>query len=66
MKVDIDARAQLEAHIRLAGSQRELARRWGISQQYINQLLHGQRPFSEAILTKLGLRRTVVALPLDK
>ncbi len=59
VKVDIDARAKLVAAIKQAGGQRALAREWGVSQQYLCDVVNGRRPISESILDRLGLRRVV-------
>ena len=44
-----------------AGSQRNAAKRLAISEQYLSDMLHGRRHISDAVLGKLGLRRTVIA-----
>jgi hypothetical protein len=61
VKIDIDARARLVAAIRKAGGQRALSREWGVSQQYICDVINGRRPISDSLLEKLGLRRTVIS-----
>ena len=46
-----------------AGSRKELAKQWGISQQYLSDLLRGRREASDRILDKLGLIRVVIENP---
>jgi len=41
-------------------SQKELAEDIGVSQQYINDLIHGRRTPSDKILKYLGLKREIV------
>ena len=60
VKIDIDARAKLVRAIKEAGGQRKLAREFGVPQQYISQMVNGERPLSDGILEKLGLRRTII------
>ena len=54
-------RDQLMKHIRrelaAAGSQTALARKWGISIPYLNDVLHGRREPGESILDALDLER---------
>ena len=61
MKLDVDARARLKTLVEQAGSQRAAAREIGVGESYIGDLLHGRRKFSDFMLAKLGLRRTVIA-----
>ena len=58
-KTDLAGR-RLRALLAQHGTQQEAASALGISQQYLSDLLLGRRTFSEAMLAKLGLRRTVV------
>lgn len=60
MKVDIDARAKLVAAIKKAGGQKKLADQFGVSPQYLCDIVNGRRDLSDAMLEKLGLRRTIV------
>lgn len=60
MKIDVDAIARLRALITEVGTQREAAKRLGCSQVHVSDLLNGRRPFSDGMLAKLGLRRTVI------
>lgn len=60
MKIDVDALARLEAVVKATGTQRAAAKQLGLSQAYIGDLLKGNRTFSDRILGKLGLRRTVI------
>lgn len=60
MKIDVDAAARLRAIVKREGSQRNAAKHLDISEVYICDLLKGRRDFSENILAKLGLRRTVI------
>lgn len=61
MKVDIDAVACLRALVETHGTQRAAAERLHISEAHVGDLLHGRRKFSDAMLGKLGLRRTVIS-----
>ena len=60
MKVDIDALPRLRALVAAEGSQRAAAKRLGITDGYICDILAGRREFSASMLAKLGLRRTVI------
>ena len=59
-KTATDPRALLARLVEEAGSQKAVAKRLGITQQYIGDLLAGQRTFSDRILDKLGLTRVIV------
>ncbi len=61
MKIDVDAVKCLEALIETYGSQRAVAKRLGCSEVHICHLLYGRRTFSDVMLSKLGLRRTIIA-----
>lgn len=60
IEIDIDALARLRALVKEHGTARAVAAAWGVSEVYVHDLLRGQRRFSDNILEKLGLRRTVV------
>lgn len=62
MKLDVDAVGKLREVIADAGTQEKAAARLGIGPSYLSDLLHGRRLFSDAMLAKLGLRRTVIAV----
>ncbi len=62
MKIDVDALPRLQALVKAAGTNRAAAKQLEISEQHVGDLLHGRRGFSEAVLAKLGLRRTVVEM----
>lgn len=53
-------RDRLRAAIAAAGSQREWAQQYGISQSYVSEALKGTRGIGEAILRALGLERVIV------
>lgn len=55
-----DALAALVALVETHGSQTAVAQRMNVSIPYINDLIHGRRSFSDAMLERLGLRRVVV------
>lgn len=57
---DLDPVEALKKAIEEAGSQNALARRIGLPQAYLSQVLSGSRPPSEKLLTGLGLRRVVI------
>ena len=54
-----DVRLMLRQRVEKAGGQRALAREFGVSAPYLNDILFGRRGFSDAICAKLGLARTV-------
>ena len=60
MKHDIDPLEVLKAQVAEAGGQVELAKRFNLSQAYISDLLRGRRGFSDQMLDRIGLRRTVI------
>jgi len=57
---DLDPIDALKKAIEDAGSQNALARRIGLPQAYLSQVLSGSRPPSENLLAGLGLKRVVV------
>lgn len=60
--VPIDVvRQTLEQYIVLAGSAKELAKRWKISQQYLCDLRKGRRAFTDEILDNMSYQRIIVA-----
>ena len=59
-KTDLAGR-RLRALLAQHGTQQKTAAALGISQQYLSDLLLERREFSEVMLTKLGLKRVVVA-----
>ena len=60
MKIDVDAVAKLRALVKEAGSQQDAAKLLGCHPVHVGDLLKGRRLFSDAMLAKLGLRRTVI------
>lgn len=60
IEIDIDALARLRALVKERGTARAAAAAMGVSEVYVHDLLRGQRRFSDNILEKLGLRRTIV------
>lgn len=61
-RVADDPIAALHRLITDCGSQQKAADRLAISKQYVWLLVNGRRRFTDSMLAKLGLRRTVVAL----
>lgn len=57
---EIDPLERLRRFVGEHETQREAADALGISRPYLSDLLNGNRPFSDPILEKLGLRRVVV------
>lgn len=65
---DIGLHRRLTQKIKAEGSAAALARRMGVSKQYLGKVLDGTRPASETILDGLGLRRATgkaMYTPLD-
>ena len=60
MRIDVDAVARLRAIVKAEGSQKAAANRLGCGAVYVGDLLRGRRAFSDQMLAKLGLRRTVI------
>jgi plasmid maintenance system antidote protein VapI len=60
MKVDIDAIDRLKALVERLGNQKLAAEHLGVTPPHVGDLLRGRRTFSDAMLAKLGLRRTVI------
>ncbi len=60
MKIDVDAVAKLWEVVKREGTQQNAAARLEIAPSHLGDLLHGRRTFSDAMLAKLGLRRTVI------
>ncbi len=50
----------LKATVAIHRTQREAAQQLRISTSMLNDLLRGRRPFSVAMLRKLGLKRIIV------
>lgn len=57
--MDALARRKLAAHVTRFDTQALAAKNLGISAQYLGDLLKGRRTFSESILGKLGLKRSI-------
>lgn len=49
----------LKEQVEIIGTQREAAKAWGISYQFLNDLLRGRRDPSPAILNALGMKKVV-------
>lgn len=60
MKIDVDAQAVLEKRVAELGGPTKAAKSLGISGAYLLDLRNGHRAFSDRMLEKLGLRKTVV------
>jgi hypothetical protein len=60
MQVDVDAVARLKAVVEAEGSQQNAAKRLGCHPVHVGDLLKGNRKFSDAMLARLGLRRTII------
>lgn len=60
IQLDVDAVARLRTLADQAGSQAALAKELGVTPSHVTDLLRGRRLFSERMLAKLGLRRTVI------
>ena len=56
----IDPLAALRAFVKQHGTQRQAAVALEISTAYLSDILNGRRDFSDEILAKLGLKRSVV------
>lgn len=50
----------IKEHVRQFGSQKEFAKRCGISQQFLSDILHGRREISDKILKFLHIERKVI------
>lgn len=50
----------IHAIVRIEGSQKKAAESFGVSPQYLTDVLHGRREISDRILSKLGLRKRVI------
>jgi predicted transcriptional regulator len=60
MQIDVDALAALRRFVARYETQRQAAEALGFTQAYLSDLLKEQRPFSDNVLAKLGLRRTII------
>ncbi len=56
---EAQAFARVQAAVRAAGSQKELADGMGISREYLSDMLNNRRPISDGLLRAAGLRRVV-------
>ena len=54
----------IEGEIVRAGSQKELAKQWGISQVYLSDIIHYRREPGKKVLAAMGLKR--VSLYVDE
>lgn len=54
-----DIREAIRRQVRIVGNQSILARSWGISPQYLSDILKGRRDPGEAVLRKLGYEKRV-------
>jgi hypothetical protein len=57
----IDPTVRLGRLVRRCGTQRAAAAHIGISHNYLCDLLHGRRTYSDRVLERLNLRRIIVA-----
>ena len=53
-------RGKIRALVRGYPSQKRAAQHWGISQQYLNDVLHGRRAPGPQLLSALGYERVVL------
>lgn len=51
--------ARIQAAVKVAGSQRALAKQWDVSPSYVTDLLRGLRDPGPKILDALGIERVV-------
>jgi transcriptional regulator with XRE-family HTH domain len=56
----VDPRSRLRRLVKRCGTQRAAAVKMGISTNYLSDLIHGHRVYSDRILKKLDLRRVIV------
>ncbi len=61
MKIDVDATERLKALVKAHGTQKATAAHLGCTEGHVCDLLHSRRTFSDVMLSKLGLRRTIIA-----
>jgi len=57
---EVDPLLALRAFVQRTGTQRDAALVLGVSQQFLNDMLHDKRGISDKILTQLGLKRVTV------
>jgi hypothetical protein len=57
----VDPCSRLRRLVRRCGTQRAAAVEMGISTNYLSDLIHGHRVYSDRILKKLDLRRVIVS-----
>lgn len=50
----------------LATSQSEVARRFGYSRSYMNDIVHGRRPVSDELAAKMGYQKVTVSYYIKK
>ena len=60
MANEVDAIEALKHYCKRFETQGDAASSLAVSKQYLNDLLHGRRGFSDRLLKKLGLRKAVV------
>lgn len=65
-KTRADLLEELRARVKQAGSQKALATEWGLSPQYINDLLKERRLLPEPIAHLMGYRELVTYHPLKE
>lgn len=63
---EAQAKLRLYKAVESAGSQAAFAKRHGISQQHVCDVLRCRRPLTDRLLAAVGLRRMVVYLPLKR
>ena len=56
----VDPMPVLRQFVKTFPSQRHAAAKLGISQQYLTDILHGRRDFSDRILQAVGLQRVII------
>ncbi|EKN01097.1 helix-turn-helix domain-containing protein [Acidocella sp. MX-AZ02] len=54
-----DVYRRINAHVAAVG-QAEIARRIGVTRPYVNQMVNGLKPISDALLREAGLRQRTI------
>lgn len=57
---DTELREEIRKRIRQIGTQKEAAKRWGFSDQFINDIIKGRRNITKKLLAAIGYKRTVI------
>ena len=61
-----DVFGRLNQAVRAAGSQQAFATQCGVSRSFVNQVLNCEKPIPDSMLLRLGVKRVVTFVPVQR